>query len=69
MNIIPDVVMVPLISGQCVQNLVQRNKRENSYENKDLKGGWFQIRNEKRCSPPGIAPAKAFAAADSEDRT
>jgi hypothetical protein len=68
MNIIPAVVMVRLISGQCVQSLVQRNKRQSFGGNKDLKGKLVP-HAERKILASGNRASRAFAPADSEDRT
>jgi hypothetical protein len=69
MKMIPDFVMIRLISGQCVQSLVQRNKRGSSCGNKDLKEKLVPYSERKKMPPPGIARGRPLGTADSEGRS
>jgi hypothetical protein len=68
MKMIPDFVMIRLISGQCVQSLVQRNKRESSRGNKDLQGKLVPQSERKNAARRELCARRPLAAADSEGR-
>jgi hypothetical protein len=68
MKMIPDFVMIRLISGQCVESLVRRNKRESSRGNKDLKAELVPRLERKDAACQESRARQPLGAADSEGR-